>query len=578
MNLHIFDNQIKSQNDKSLSIEWNGNKINFLLEKKKKKIRSIYVNAIHEIVNNKSNNSNHFKFMDMNLMEMSLINEKNPFKSVYIFDCLKILVIEEIIKQKKIKKIFYHGKNFNIHKSLELLSFNSNLNYFNKNFILYKVKFKSVFFLKGLLFFFIQILKNFRLTNNFKKYSNITFFSYFVHFKSTKSQKFNSNLWGDVPQELNYKKKIINWFHFYVPSNQIKNASGANKVKKEFNVNKYENHNFINSYLTTKNYFLSLNAYLILYLKNLLIFKKNRKFFNNKYSKSNFFYFLQKDFFSSLFGSTLIYNLMNIQALDKLLKEIPKQKIGVYIIENQSWEYALIKFWRKYNHGKIIGYFNSSIRFWDLRYLKKKMEFKLHEKNPDQYFVNSKIFKNEAKKIGFPLKKLHLVEALRYSKLRHTRKIKKNKKILILGDILFEETLNLLEFTNKTVPKLKTYQFYFKPHPTMTSKSINILKSKYSYLKIVNISSEKFNNFEFVICSNGTSAVLDCLALGLNFCSVKPLNSLNLYPIEKYQKIFQAKSAEDLIKKIKKPSHLNNIKIFEKSKKSKKFLKTINKL
>ena len=37
MNLHIFDNQIKSQNDKSLSIEWNGNKINFLLEKKKKK-------------------------------------------------------------------------------------------------------------------------------------------------------------------------------------------------------------------------------------------------------------------------------------------------------------------------------------------------------------------------------------------------------------------------------------------------------------------------------------------------------------------------------------------------------------
>ena len=578
MNLHIFDNQIKLQNDNSLSIGWNSNDINVLLEKNKKKLRSIYVNAIYEIINNKTNKINHFTFKGMNLMEMSLINEKNPFKSSCIFDCLKLLVIEDIVKQKKIKKIFYYGKNYNVHKSLKLLCINSKLSYLNKNFIFNKFKFKSIYFFKGLLFFLIQILKNFKLTNNFKRYSQITFFSYFVHFKSTKSRKFDSNLWGGVPKQLNYKKKIVNWFHFYVPSNQIQNASKANKLKKSLNLNKYENHNFINSYLSIENYTLSLLNYLKLCLKNLLILENNRNFFKNRYSKSNFFYFLQEDFLSSLFGSTLIYNLMNIQALDKLLKNIPKQKIGIYIIENQSWEYALIKFWRKYNHGKIIAYFNSSIRFWDLRYLKKKNEFKLHERNPDQYLVNSKIFKNEAKKIGFPKKKLHLVEALRYSKLKHTTKIKKNKKILILGDILLEETLSLLELTNKIVPKLKGYKFYFKPHPTMTSKSINMLKSKYHYLKIVYISSEKFNNFEFVVCSNGTSAVLDCLALRLNFCSVKPLNSLNLYPIEKYQKLFEARSAEDLIKRIKKPNRQNSVKIFEKSKNFSKFLNTINKI
>ena len=101
MNLHIFDNQTELQKDNSLSIGWNSNDINFLLEKNKKKIRSVYVNAIYEVINNKSNNINHFKFMDMNLMEMSLINEKNPFKSSNIFDCLKLLVIENIVKQKK---------------------------------------------------------------------------------------------------------------------------------------------------------------------------------------------------------------------------------------------------------------------------------------------------------------------------------------------------------------------------------------------------------------------------------------------------------------------------------------------
>ena len=91
--------------------------------------------------------------MGMNLMEMSLINEKNPFKSSYIFDCLKLLVIEDIVKQKKIKKIFYHGKNYNVHKSLKLLCANSKLNYLNKNLIFYKFKFKSIFFLKGYYFF-----------------------------------------------------------------------------------------------------------------------------------------------------------------------------------------------------------------------------------------------------------------------------------------------------------------------------------------------------------------------------------------------------------------------------------------
>ena len=111
----------------------------------------------------------------------------------------------------------------------------------------------------------------------------------------------------------------------------------------------------------------------------------------------------------------------------------------------------------------------------------------------------------------------------------------------------------------------------------MTSKSINMLKSKYHYLEIVYISSEKFNNFEFVVCSNGTSAVLDCLALRLNFCSVKPLNSLNLYPIEKYQKLFEARNGEDLIKRIKKPNRQNSVKIFEKSKNFNKFLNRINK-
>ena len=39
----------------------------------------------------------------------------------------------------------------------------------------------------------------------------------------------------------------------------------------------------------------------------------------------------------------------------------------------------------------------------------------------------------------------------------------------------------------------------------------------------------------------------------INFCSVKPFNSLNLYPIEKYQKYFQVKTSKELLDRIENP-------------------------
>ena len=579
MDLHIFDKDLKEQTNKNkIFIGWDSEEINTFLENNKKELRLKYLNIIHSIISKNSSKFKYLKLKEINLLKMSLINEKNPFKSEAIFDCLKLLTIELIVKKKKIKNIFYHGKKYNLDKSLKNFCSQININYYKKKLIFFKSDFKFGFFLKGSLFFIIQFIKNFKLKSNLKKFSTISIFSYFVHLKSVTGSKFNSNLWGNLTKYLNSKKKNINWFHFYVPSNQIKKAQIANLMQKKFNLNKYENHNFINSFLTNLNFIKSYYFFLIFCSRNFFSTKVNYNFFQNKFSKTNFYFFLKEDFFSSLFGVTLIYNIMNILTFDKLLKEIPRQKYGIYIIENQSWEYCFIKLWKKYNHGKIIAYFNSSIRFWDLRYLKKKNEFYALDENPDLYLINSKIFKLEAKKIGYPLKKLFLVEALRYNKLTPTFKIKKNKKILIVGDILFNQTDNLLKFINKITVKLNSYKFYLKPHPTMTYKSINIFKTKYPYLKITSINSDKFKNFEFVICSNGTSANLDCLAQRLNFCSIKPYNSLNLYPIEKYQKIFQVKDHKDLINRIKKPQYFKDIKIFEKAKNLNKIQKILNKI
>jgi surface carbohydrate biosynthesis protein (TIGR04326 family) len=258
--------------------------------------------------------------------------------------------------------------------------------------------------------------------------------------------------------------------------------------------------------------------------------------------------------------------LLNIKKLDNLLKKLPTQKKGLYIIENQSWEYCFIKLWKKYNHGKLFAYFNSSIRFWDLRYLKKKIEYKKKNENPDKYLLNNDLFKDEAIKHGFPKNKLFVIEPLRYGKLSPLKKKIRNKKIIIIGDILLEETEYLLDFVNKIVSKLKYYKFFFKPHPTMTTKTINNLKNKFNYFKIVNIDAEKFKDFEYAICSNGTSANVDCLMLKMKFFSVKPLNTLNLSPISKYQNFFDVKTPDEILEKIKSPQKNNKKIVFHSTK------------
>ena len=304
-----------------------------------------------------------------------------------------------------------------------------------------------------------------------------------------------------------------------------------------------------------KSYYLFLRFF----IKNIFLLDSEINFFKNKHSNTNFCFFLKDDFNSSFFGKSLIYNIMNILTFDNLLKKIPKQDKGLYIIENQSWEYCFVKLWKKYNHGKLYAYFNSSARFWDLRYLKPKQKPHNSDENPHKYLINKYILKSEIKKFGYPMERVSKTDALRYIKLKEIKKIKKNKKILIVGDILFKETLDLIKYIDQIVDKLKIYKFYLKPHPTMTTKSINHFKNNYNYLNITNINSNNFKNFQFIICSNGTSANLDCMIMGLNFCSIKIKNSLNLFPVKKFEKKYQIKSHKDLISKIKNSKKEKNI-------------------
>ncbi|MDC0394047.1 hypothetical protein OAM22_04535, partial [Candidatus Pelagibacter sp.] len=185
------------------------------------------------------------------------------------------------------------------------------------------------------------------------------------------------------------------------------------------------------------------------------------------------------DLFKNLYYYHLIKNFV--------LKRISQHDKLFYLFENQPWERSLCFYYKKkFSKKKIIGISHTPIRFWDLRFFNSKKN-NLGRYSPNIIsFVNSysqKIYKKDYKNQVF-IK----LEALRYNNLKINFNNKKKEKILIIGDYLDSENLNMRSLIAKST--LKNYDFLYLPHPSnkkIIYKQFSFLKSK-NELKLQNIS------------------------------------------------------------------------------------------
>lgn len=70
----------------------------------------------------------------------------------------------------------------------------------------------------------------------------------------------------------------------------------------------------------------------------------------------------------SIAGSHLMASVILLQGFERILGAQSHQKCGIYVMENQPWEFAFQSAWRSSGHGRLIGMNHSSYRYWDLRY------------------------------------------------------------------------------------------------------------------------------------------------------------------------------------------------------------------
>jgi surface carbohydrate biosynthesis protein (TIGR04326 family) len=512
-------------------------------------LKKEYLDFCYRIENTKLNKINLYNYFSIeknhNLWEMSLIKEKSNFKSNKIYDVIIFLAIKKITIDYRVNKVILH----NFATGNEVLKFFKNhnvelvfsTNNYNKSFKFRSVL-KNIFLFYFFYYLFVLIKKIFfELKYNFFKDSNSNFliFTYFAHFNHKKNYV-NFNQFGKLG-EIIKKKFIIDYQYLFVPSHNNKTLSDLPSFFK----NNYSflngNINFINKINIMRNF--CNYSFKFFFLKKKIISNLNK-------IDNCIFNIISNDYDASFSGYILIENLIWIKVFENYLSKTSKKKYGIFLLENQAWEKALITAWKNYGHGDIIGYTPTSINYWHMYNFDKSNK---NYSSPTKIFISSnegfKLLKSQYDKKKI---KIHKMESLWFNYLIE-KKITPNKSnnlVLLLGDYDPTNNYKVLDIvSNSNLSKKNRILFKAHPHDLTKYNLDNIEQTKES-------NDYFFDKASLIISSGSTAAILEYLYFGKKtFIYDNPFN-FDMSPVKhlKYKLRFRTLEEFNNLLKISKKS------------------------
>lgn len=387
-----------------------------------------------------------------------------------------------------------------------------------------------------------------------------TFISYLFNLDSDalKAGRYESPFWAHLPDELNKDGYRTNWLHLYVKDAQLPNAEKVASAIRDLNKSgqKLQNHVVLDSFLTVRVVFRSLFEWARLAWTGK---KLQRLISPTAQEKLGLWPLFLEDWRQSTYGVVAIGNSLNLNLFAEAMKSLPKQQLGVYLQENQGWEFALIHAWQAAGQGQLIGTPHSTIRFWDLRYFFDPRSYQRNANAslplPDQVALNGKAATDAYLAGGYPAEDLVQVEALRYLYLEEAGAIaplvvnssnpKNRLRLLVLGEYLERNTrmqMLLLEQAARLLPVGTLITV--KPHP-----SCPIRAEDYPGLRmtiVVEPVKILLEECDVAYCSAVTSAAVDAYCAGVTVVSVLDSTALNLSPLRGFSGAYYASTSNEL--------------------------------
>ena len=502
---------------------------------------------------------------------MSLLTEKCNFaKSPQINDAVRLMAFTDWIDTKNTERIILVSPNAALAECLQRWCSRKRVGFewrrlMNKNIStsrLRRLYTKLPYALQALIWVVYQFQSRRVLRSVGQKLwrqsqGKIIFVSYLFNLvpRSASQGVFESGYWGNLPETLRKKGVKTNWLHIYIKDSLLPTAKNAAEQIRLFNQRGagIENHVTLDTFFSLSVFGRVLLDWFCL-LRNGLALRMQANM--PTLDELHLWPLFKDDWKNSVFGVASMRNALSLNLFESALREISKQRIGVYLLENQGWESGMLHAWKSNQHGQIVGCAHSTVRYWDLRYFYDSRSFCSTKPNPmplpDRVAVNGPVAREVYLAGGCLGEELVEVEALRYlhlGKIDNKQIVSKSSsgkpsRVLILGDYLASNTSLQMKLLQQIADDLSNIELTMKPHPAcpIVAADYPQLKFKLSDQSI----SDLLGHFDIAYTSSVTSAAVDAYSAGLQVISVLNPTTLNLSPLRGVAGVRFVSSAEML--------------------------------
>lgn len=386
----------------------------------------------------------------------------------------------------------------------------------------------------------------------------VSFVSYLFNLNAVavKEGRFESQYWAHFPDDLQKEGCKTNWLHLYVKDALLPNSKRAADVIRQFNNTGRgdQSHVTLDTFLGARVIIRTIFDWGRLVWSAMRLHKAIT---SSRVITLDLWPLFEEDWRRSMYGLEAMNNALFLNLFESAMKSLPKQHVGVYLQENQGWEFAFIHAWKAAGHGRLSGAPHSTIRYWDLRYFFDQRSYLRSGANdlplPDQVALNGVAAIDVYQQGGYPAEDLVEVEALRYLHLldvgvkdaSNLPLSKRSLRVLVLGDYLMKNThqqLDLLEKAKNFLPK--DMVILVKPHPACPIRPEDYpdLKMEVTMAPLAKL----FSDCDVAYSSNLTSAAVDAYCAGVPIVSMLDSKSLNFSPLRGKDGVLFASTHEEL--------------------------------
>ena len=413
----------------------------------------------------------------------------------------------------------------------------------------------------ALLVFIRQLFRLMQVTplHKFDSKSDLMIFDHLIRFdeEAALAGRFDSQYWRMLTPYFELMDTQVTWLHQFVKSTSMPTPKDADALLRKLSKASNEPHCLFETRPTIKTLVKTIRDFVFLVRTTKKLCRISETFVPEG-SKTNLWPLFQDEWFDSMCGRTAIRHCLLLSIIEETLASRPHQNTGLFIMENQPWEMALIHAWRSAGHGRLIGVVNAPIRFWDLRYFYN--DFGRNRPAPNQVAVNSPISRNLLEEVGVPPTEVVDVEALMYQYLNSPLQVGQTpgSDVLILGDFFTQISESVL---NIVLPLVKTKfahrTIYFKAHPA-NNNSWTYLAADGIIVTDLPI-SKLFATCGTVISPSSSTGAVEAYCANKHVISIPDPTTLNFSALKTIKDVQFASNSEELAFALENPVNSSSV-------------------